>query len=72
MGKNVHTVPDGDSWKIKVGGKSTGRRYPTQTKAAEAGRKEAQKQQSEHYIHRPDGSIRDADSYGNDPHPPDG
>ena len=74
MGEDVHTVPasDGDGWIVKVGGRETGRRYSTQTEAAEAGRTEAIEQRSEHYIHRPNGEIRDSDSYGNDPHPPDG
>jgi len=42
----------------------------TQGAAAQAGRRVAQRNQSELVIHRPNGRIRDKDSFGNDPMPP--
>ena len=47
-------------------------RHDSQGEAIEAAREIAQHQQSEVVIHRPDGRIRDRDSYGNDPFPPKG
>ena len=42
----------------------------TQTEAIKIAREIAINQKSEVVIHRPDGTIRDKDSYGNDPNPP--
>jgi len=42
----------------------------TQGAASDAGRKVAKQNQSELVIHRPNGQIRDKDSYGNDSCPP--
>lgn len=69
--KNVHVVPQGKAWAVK----STGERKPlsnhrTQKAASEAARKVAKANQGELVIHRPNGQIRDKDSYGNDPCPP--
>jgi hypothetical protein len=69
---NQHVVrrPDG-SWGVR--GEGNGRdtsRHPTQGDAIDAARDIAQNQGSEVVIHRPDGRIRDRDSYGNDPNPP--
>lgn len=66
-GKNVHTVPVGDHWENKVGGKSTGVEHRTQRTAADAGRTIAKQQESEHSIHRKDGTVGPKNSYGNDP-----
>lgn len=75
MGKkeNVHTVPnkDGKGWVNKVNGEVTSRHRKKRT-ATEEGRKEAKQNESDHRIHRKDGTIGEANSYGNDPHPPDG
>lgn len=46
--------------------------HPTQADAIKAGREIAQNQGSELFIHRPDGRIRDRNSYGNNPFPPEG
>lgn len=68
--KNIHIVPQGKKWAVKPeGGKPTST-HNTQTKAAEIGRKAAIQNSSELVIHRPNGQIRDKDSFGNDPHPP--
>lgn len=73
MGKNQHVVPVGDKWGVKGEGKS---KYTaitnTQREAAEIARRIAINQESECFIHRPDGRIRERDSYGNDPFPPRG
>ena len=44
----------------------------TQTEAIKIAREIAINQQSEVVIHRPNGQIRDKDSYGNDDYPPKG
>lgn len=71
MGKNQHVVRRGDDWAVR-GERNTRdtSRHETQREAIDAARVIAQKQRSEVVIHRPDGRIRDKDSYGNDPTPP--
>ena len=73
MGKNQHVVPVGDNWGVKgeVNSKYTAITN-TQREAAEIARRIAINQESERFIHRPDGRIRERDSYGNDPFPPRG
>jgi len=71
--RNVHVVPQsqGNPWAVKPAGSSTPTStHRTQQAAAEAARKAAKQNQSEVVIHRPNGQIRDKDSYGNDPNPP--
>lgn len=67
----VHTTPNpaGAGWVNQVDGQVVSR-HRTQTTAAERGREIARGGQAEHVIHRPDGRIRDSNSYGNDPNPP--
>ncbi len=68
MGKNQHVVPHGDEWPVKGEGNSKATSiHDTQKEAINAGREIARNQKSELVIHRPDGTIRDKDSYGNDP-----
>lgn len=69
--KDVHTVPNatGSGWVNKVNGEVVSR-HRTQGNAADRGREIAREQRSEHVIHRPDGIIREKNSYGNDPLPP--
>lgn len=71
MGKNQHVVPYGDRWAVCGAGNSrvTSIRT-TQGQAVKVGKQIAINQKSELFIHRPDGTIRDRDSYGNDPMPP--
>lgn len=73
MGKNQHVVPAGDEWGVRGEGNSrlTGR-FETQREAIDAGREIAQNQNSELFIHRQNGQIRERNSYGNDPFPPRG
>lgn len=68
--KDVHVVPDGKGWAVKPEGGKALSKHRTQKAASDAGRKVAKKNQSELVIHRPNGQIRDKDSFGNDPCPP--
>ena len=71
MGKNQHVVPHDDKWAVRAEGSERATSiHGTQAEAIEAGREIARNQQKELVIHRPDGTIRDKDSYGNDPCPP--
>lgn len=71
MGKNQHVVPHGDEWAVKgAGNEKATSIHSTQKDAIDAARDIAINQRSEVVIHRPDGTIRDKDSYGNDPNPP--
>ncbi|MDE2887382.1 MAG: DUF2188 domain-containing protein [Gemmatimonadota bacterium] len=69
--QSVHAVPYDGQWATKVSNVD----YPvsihqTQSAAAEHGRQLAQMMGTELFIHRPNGQIRDRNSYGNDPFPP--
>lgn len=70
--QDIHVVPHKDGgWATKREGASrAGSRHPTQGSAIEQARATAIREKSEVVIHRPDGRIRDSDSYGNDPFPP--
>lgn len=68
--KNVHVVPDGNKWAVKPEGQKPTSTHRTQQAAIDKAKATAKKNESEVVIHRPDGRIRDKDSYGNDPNPP--
>ena len=69
--KNQHVVPRGDGWAVLGEGNSKATsKHKTQGDAIDRGREIAKNQSSELVIHRPDGTIRDKDSYGKDPCPP--
>lgn len=71
--KNIHVVPQstGNPWAVKPeGAKTPTSTHRTQKAAEDAARKTAKENKSEVVIHRPNGQIRDKDSYGNDPNPP--
>lgn len=71
--KNQHVVPHGNDWAVKrEGAERATTIVPTQREAIEIAREIARNNSSELFIHRPDGRIRDRDSYGNDPYPPQG
>lgn len=71
--KNQHVVPHPDGWAVKSEGASKASSvHRTQMEAIERGRDVAQNQGSELFIHGRDGRIRERDSHGNDPHPPQG
>ena len=68
MGKNQHVVPYKGKWGVK--GERNSRvtaTADTQDDAINIARDIARNQRSEVVIHRPNGQIRDKDSYGNDP-----
>lgn len=69
--KDIHVVPHKDGWATKKEGASrAGAVTETQKDAIQRARDQAKREHVEVVIHRKDGSIRDSDSYGNDPHPP--
>ena len=71
MSKRIHVVPRGDGWAVRRQGASRASSvHGTQGSATDAVRATARRQGGEVVIHRADGRIRDADSYGNDPCPP--
>jgi hypothetical protein len=70
--KNQHVVPTSDGqWGVRgdLNSRIT-KKTPTQANAIDIARDIAKKQRSDVVIHRPNGQIRDRDSYGNDPCPP--
>lgn len=70
---NQHVVPHNGSWAVRgENAKRVSGTFDTQQAAIQAGRQIAKNQHSELVIHRPNGQIRDKDSYGNDPYPPKG
>lgn len=73
MGKNQHVVTHPDGWAVKGEGNERATSvHSTQAEAIEAARAIARNQQSELLIHGRNGQIRERDSYGNDPFPPEG
>ena len=69
--RDIHVVPHGDGWATKKeGSQRAGVVTDTQKAAIERAREQAIRQKVEVVIHRKDGTIRDSDSYGNDPNPP--
>nr|WP_319571045.1 DUF2188 domain-containing protein [uncultured Draconibacterium sp.] len=73
MGKNQHVVPHNGKWGVRGAGNSkVTKTANTQQEAINAAREIAKNQQSEMIVHRPNGQIRDKNSYGNDPFPPRG
>ena len=73
MFKRIHVVPHDSGWATRREGASRlSSTYGTQAEAAEVARGAAIRECGEVIIHRPDGRIRDANSYGNDPFPPKG
>lgn len=71
MKKDLHVVPHGDEWAVRrEGAGRVSSTHDTQREAIDAARRTAQREHTEVVIHRPDGRIRDSDSFGNDPCPP--
>lgn len=72
-GKNQHVVPHNGDWAVKGAGNSKATAVvDTQKEAAKIAREIAINQQSELFIHRPNGQIRERNTYGDDPYPPEG
>ncbi len=73
MGKNQHVVPRDGQWAVLGAGNNRATSlHPTQADAIASARDIAINQNSEVVIHRPNGQIRDSNSYGNDRFPPRG
>lgn len=72
-GKNQHVVPYGDDWAVRgAGNDKVTRVFETQQEAINFARQTAINQQSEMFIHNQQGQIRERNSYGTDPCPPQG
>jgi len=68
---NQHVVPHNNDWAVRgEGNQKVTSIHQTQQEAIESARNIAINNRSEVVIHRPDGTIRDKDSYGHDPNPP--
>ncbi len=66
-----HVVPHDGDWGVRgEGNERLTSIHDTQSEAIDAAREIAINQKSELVIHRPDGRIRDKDSFGPDPVPP--
>jgi Uncharacterized protein conserved in bacteria (DUF2188) len=73
MGKNQWVVRHGDGWAQRGEGNSrVTRAFDTQEQAINAARVTARRQHGEMLIQGEDGQIRERNSYGNDPNPPNG
>lgn len=73
MKRNQHVVPHNNGWAVKGAGNGKATKVvDTQKEAIGIAKQIAKNQQSELVIHRPDGRIRDKESYGNDDCPPRG
>lgn len=69
--RDIHVVPHTDGWATKKEKSDrVGAVTDTQGEAIERAREQARRERVEVVIHRPDGTIRDSDSYGKDPNPP--
>lgn len=71
---SVHVVTNpGGGWAVrKSGAIRASKTFETQAAAITYGKDVAKKATGELFIHRPNGLIRERNSYGNDPHPPKG
>lgn len=68
---NRHVVPHNNEWAVrKTKSNRVSSTHTTQAAAINTARTGAQRDHSEVVIHRPNGQIRDRDSYGSDPNPP--
>jgi len=71
MSQNQRVVPHNGKWAVRGAGNPwISSTHNTQSEAISTARQSAMFQKSEVVIHRPDGKIRDKDSYGPDPFPP--
>ncbi len=72
-GKNQWVVPHGKDWAVRGEGNSKVTVItPTQGEAVQVARDIARNQQAELIIQNRHGQIRQKDSFGNDPCPPNG
>lgn len=73
MGKNQHVVPKDGQWAVKgEGNEKATRVVETQKEAIEIAKDISKNQESEMFIHKRNGQIRERNTYGKDPFPPKG
>lgn len=67
-----HVVPSpAGGWAVRNSGAArASRTFDTQAEAIKYGRSVAKKGHAELYVHGKDGTIKEKNSYGNDPFPP--
>ena len=71
--KPIHTVKHGNAWvNRREGSPEALSSHRTQAAAIDQGRRQARRDETEHFIHGQNGQIRARNSYGNDPYPPRG
>ena len=70
MSGDVHVIPGSGGWDVRVEGTDRTAHFQTQDEAIRAGRTLARDNRSEHIVHDSDGRVRQRDSYGHDPFPP--
>lgn len=71
--ENYDVSPSGKEWQVKKHGSSrASKKFKTQKEAIDYGKKRAKKSKGELYIKNREGKVREANSYGNDPYPPEG
>lgn len=72
--RDVHVTPRPDGgWSVQRDGSSRASSvHDTQADAAAEGRRLARQDEVEFNLHGRNGRVREKDSYGNDPHPPEG
>ena len=71
--RNQHVVRHSDGWAVRGSGSQRATSvHSTQRDAIDAGRRIAQTQKTELFVHGRDGKIRERYSYGIDPFPPKG
>jgi hypothetical protein len=71
-GKSQHVVPAiGGGWSVKKEGATRAvKHFPTKVEAESWARARSIRERADLVIHRPDGTIAEKNSFGNDPHPP--
>ena len=71
--KNQHVVPSGNNWAVRGAGNGKATKIvSTQSEAIQIAKDIAINQKSEMIVHRPNGQIREKNSYGSDKFPPRG
>lgn len=71
--KNQHVVPHEGNWAVRGAGNTRATSvHETQEQAISRAREIARNQQAEMFIHGRNGRIRERNTYGNDPFPPEG
>ena len=71
--RNQHVVPHSEGWAVKgAGSQRASSVHETQRGAIAAARQTAINQGSEMLIHGRNGQIRERNTYGKDPFPPEG